>query len=82
MGSSLPEAARSMFRTMLDLLGQLNAKIDDLVNGIARQAPKDVMSRRLVTIPDVGQLRQRRLPPALHRPSRSPKEEISPLGWV
>lgn len=54
MGSSLPEAARPMFRTMLDLLGQLNAKIGELDKEIARRAREDTVARRLMTIPGVG----------------------------
>ena len=54
MGSSLPEAARPMFRTMLDLLDQLNAKIGELDKEIARRARDDTIARRLMTIPGVG----------------------------
>lgn len=54
MGSSLPEAARPMFRTMLDLLEVLNGKIGELDKEIARRAREDVMARRLMTIPGVG----------------------------
>lgn len=54
MGSSLPEAARPMFRTMLDLLDQLNAKIGELDKEIARRAREDTIARRLMTIPGVG----------------------------
>jgi transposase len=54
MGSSLPEAATPMFRTMLDLLGQLNAKIGELDKEIARRAREDAIARRLMTIPGVG----------------------------
>ena len=38
MGSSLPEAARPMFRTMLDLLEVLNGKIGELDKEIAQRA--------------------------------------------
>jgi transposase len=54
MGSSLPEAARPMFRTMLDLLTVLNSKISELDKEIARRAREDVIARRLMTIPGVG----------------------------
>jgi transposase len=54
MGSSLPEAARPMFRTMLDLLDVLNSKISELDKEIARRAREDVIARRLMTIPGVG----------------------------
>ena len=54
IGSSLPEAATSMFRTMLDLLEKLNDKISDLDKEIARRAREDTIARRLMTIPGVG----------------------------
>lgn len=54
MASSLPDAARPMFRTMLDLLEVLNGKIGELDKEIARRAREDVMARRLMTIPGVG----------------------------
>ena len=47
MASSLPEAARAMFRLMLDLLAGLNGKIADLDKEIARRAREDEVSRRL-----------------------------------
>ena len=54
MASSLPEAARAMFRLMLDLLAGLNGKIADLDKEIARRAREDEVSRRLMTIPGIG----------------------------
>ena len=54
MASSLPEAARPMFRVMLDLLAELNGKIADLDKEIARRAREDEVSRRLMTIPGIG----------------------------
>ncbi|EJL21254.1 IS110 family transposase [Novosphingobium sp. AP12] len=54
IGSSLPEAARAMFRTMLDLLEELNDRIGDLDKEIARRAREDAIARRLMTIPGVG----------------------------
>ncbi|MDV3253804.1 IS110 family transposase [Devosia sp. BK] len=54
MGSSLPDAATPMFRTMLDLLEVLNGKIAELDKEIARRARDDVIARRLMTIPGVG----------------------------
>lgn len=54
MGSSLPDVARPMFRTMLDLLDQLNAKIGELDKEITRRAREDTIARRLMTIPGVG----------------------------
>lgn len=54
IGSSLPEAAKAMFRTMLDLLEELNDRIGDLDKEIARRAREDAIARRLMTIPGVG----------------------------
>ena len=54
MASSLPEAARTMFRLMLDLLGELDGKVADLDKEIARRAREDEVSRRLMTIPGIG----------------------------
>jgi transposase len=54
IGSSLPEAARSMFRAMLNLLEALNDKIGELDKEIARRAREDAIARRLMTIPGVG----------------------------
>ena len=41
MASSLPEAARAMFRLMLDLLASLDGKIADLDKEIAQRARED-----------------------------------------
>jgi transposase len=54
IASSLPEAARAMFRCMLDQLAGLNGKIADLDKEIARRAREDEVSRRLMTIPGIG----------------------------
>ena len=54
IGSSLPEAAKAMFRAMLDLLEALNDKVGDLDKEIARRAREDAIARRLMTIPGVG----------------------------
>ena len=54
MASSLPEAARAMFRLMLDLLAGLDGKIADLDKEIARRAREDEVSRRLMTVPGIG----------------------------
>src|SRR6202035_2099633 len=50
MASSLPEAARAMFRLMLDQLAGLNGKIADLDKEIPRRAREDEVSRRLMTV--------------------------------
>ena len=54
MASSLPEAARTMFRLMLDLLDELDGKVAELDKEIARRAREDEISRRLMTIPGIG----------------------------
>lgn len=54
IASSLPQAARSMFRLMLDLLEELGSKISDLDKEIARRAREDAVARRLMTIPGIG----------------------------
>ena len=54
MASSLPQAARSMFRVMLDLLDELGGKIAELDKEIARRAREDEVSRQLMTIPGIG----------------------------
>lgn len=51
IGSSLPDAAKPMFCTMLDLL---NGKIGELDKEIAQRARDDAIARRLMTIPGVG----------------------------
>ena len=52
MASSLPEAARAMFRLMLDLLAGLGGKIADLDKEIARRA-RDVGSS-VSAVPPLG----------------------------
>ena len=54
MASSLPDAARAMFRVMLDLLGELDGKVAELDKEITRRAREDEVARRLMTIPCVG----------------------------
>lgn len=54
MASSLPKAAHAMFRLMLDLLTDLNGKVADLDQEIARRAREDEVSRRLMTVPGIG----------------------------
>jgi transposase len=54
MISSLPDAARAMFRLMLDLLAGLNDRIANLDKEIARRARENEVTRRLMTIPGIG----------------------------
>lgn len=52
--SSLPEAARQMFRAMYAHLTELDRQIDALDVEIKRRAQADPISRRLMTIPGIG----------------------------
>lgn len=54
LGSSLPQAARAMFRVMLGMLEELDAQIAGLDKEIARRAREDDIARRLMTIPGIG----------------------------
>ena len=54
MASSLPEAARAMFKVMVDHLYRLDAQIADLDSEIERRAKADEAARRLMTIPGIG----------------------------
>lgn len=54
MASSLPEAARPMFKLMIDLLAELDEQIATLDREIARRAKEDEAARRLMTIPGIG----------------------------
>ena len=54
LGASLPEAARTMFQMMLDMIEGLGAKISELDKEITRRARTDVVARRLMTIPGIG----------------------------
>ncbi|WP_380878616.1 IS110 family transposase [Sphingomonas sp. DBB INV C78] len=54
MTSSLPEAARPMFKLMVDLLAELDKQISVLDREIARRAKEDAAARRLMTIPGIG----------------------------
>lgn len=54
MGRSLPEAARAMFRVMLDTLDHLDRQIAALDQEIRKRAREDEVARRLMTIPGIG----------------------------
>jgi len=54
MGASLPPAAFSMFRVMLDLLADLDERIAALDKEIAQRAREEETARRLMTIPGIG----------------------------
>ena len=51
---AIPDAARDVFRLLLDSLGSLDAKLAELDREIARRAREDAVARRLMTIPGVG----------------------------
>jgi len=52
--STLPEAARPMFKLMVEMLGELDARIATLDREIARRVKEDEDARRLMTIPGIG----------------------------
>src|SRR5690606_8669200 len=54
MTSTLPEAARPMFKLMVDMLGELDRQIAVLDREIARRATEDEDARRLMTILGIG----------------------------
>src|SRR5690606_32369944 len=54
MTSTLPEAARPMFKLMVDMLGELDRQVAMLDREIARRAKEDEAARRLMTIPGIG----------------------------
>ncbi|HEV7414735.1 MAG TPA: IS110 family transposase [Tianweitania sediminis] len=54
LGASLPPAAVSMFRVMLDLLADLDERITALDKEIAQRAREQETARRLMTIPGIG----------------------------
>jgi hypothetical protein len=78
----LPEAVQPMFRRVLDLLGQLNAKNGELDKEIARHAREETVARRLRWYRAWVRSQPLRLQHSLHRPSRSSKEETLWRGWV
>ena len=82
MASSLPEAARAMFRLMLDLLAGLDGKIADLDKEIARRAREDEVSRRLMTVPGIGPISATAIAAQHRRPRPLPRAATSPLGSV
>ena len=54
IASSVPEAARPMFKLMIDLLSELEEQIATLDREIGRRAKEDEAARRLMTIPGIG----------------------------
>ena len=54
MASTLPDAARPMFKLMVNLLAELDKQISVLDRGIAWRAKEDEAARRLMTIPGIG----------------------------
>lgn len=54
MAGSLPEAARPMFKLMIDMLAELDKQIATLDREIARRSKEDEAARRLMTIPGIG----------------------------
>jgi transposase len=54
LGASLPEAARSVFRVMIRSLEELDGRIAELDEEIAKRAREDEVVCRLMTIPGIG----------------------------
>ena len=54
MASTLPAAARGMFKVMTDHLERIDEQVADLDREIARRAREDEVARRLMTIPGIG----------------------------
>jgi transposase len=54
MTSTLPEAARPMFKLMVEMLADLDKQICVLDREIARRVKEDDDARRLMTIPGIG----------------------------
>lgn len=54
MASTLPPAARAMFKVMTHHLEQIDVQIADLDREIARRAREDDSAWRLMTIPGIG----------------------------
>ncbi|EBA07835.1 hypothetical protein SSE37_01240 [Sagittula stellata E-37] len=55
-GSDLPEAARASLQILTATLAQLDGQIETLVAEIDWRAKENVVARRLMTIPGIGQL--------------------------
>jgi transposase len=51
---TIPDAARDVFKLLLDSLGSLDARLAELDREIARRAREDAVARRLMTIPGIG----------------------------
>lgn len=54
MTATLPQAARPMFKLMVEHLNELEKRVAELDREIARRAKEDEDARRLMTIPGVG----------------------------
>ncbi|MCP1738270.1 transposase [Bradyrhizobium japonicum] len=73
--------ARPMLRVMLDLLAELNGKIADLDQEIARRAREDEVSRRLMTIPGIGPISATAIA-ALARPAETFAKGRDFAAWL
>lgn len=81
LGSSLPEAARAMFRVMLGMLEVLDGRIAELDKEIARRAREDEVARRLMTIPGIGPIAATAIA-ALAPPAQSFKRGRDFAAWL
>lgn len=52
--AAVPQAARPVLRTMIEMVEELDRRIADLDREIARRAREDETARRLMTIPGIG----------------------------
>lgn len=79
--SDLPEQAKETCVPLVEMLGQLKAKIKQLDAEIARGAKEDDIAKRLMTIPGIGPVIATALE-ALAPPSASfTKAAIFRHGW-
>ena len=81
LGASLPEAARAMFRVMLGMLEELDARIAELDKEIAKRAREDEVVRRLMTIPGIGPIAATAIA-ALAPPAASFKRGRDFAAWL
>lgn len=81
LGSSLPQAARAMFRVMLGMLEELQGRIAELDKEIATRAREDEVARRLMTIPGIGPIAATAIT-ALAPPAESFKRGRDFAAWL
>ena len=80
MASTLPEAARPMFKLRVGLLTELDKQIAVLDREIARRAKEAETVRRLITIPGIGPIAATAIIPLLRRSKRFARGGTLPPG--